>query len=55
MQVNQDSILPGHVKNPKFNHEAGRKGSSGAMADNRTKAPFDKYPYTCIGMLQVQF
>ena len=31
------------------------KNSIKTLTDNRTKVDIDKYPYTCIGMLQVNF
>ena len=47
-----------------FNHEAvaqnnntrnPRAKSGGKLLDNRIKSALDKYPYCCIGLLQVQF
>lgn len=52
--LNNESFDPNaNIRNPKITNESFGKGE--VLVDNRTRAQHNRYPYTCIGLLQIQF
>jgi V8-like Glu-specific endopeptidase len=45
----ETSAQSSNIRNPKA------RGGGGKLVDNRSRAAADKYPFCCIGLLQVQF